>query len=159
MNLSTLSVRQFKDLLVKTAYYPHPSIATGSVICSAAAGPADTDNSRIYLHPRARLDVTADIIIGQWVMIGGGAHILTHTHDFAGTEPLLLKSARDPVAFTIPLSKDIRDDVWIFSSVVLPKCRFIAKGVLIGTGSIVSKDITEPYTIWAGNPARQIGMR
>lgn len=53
----------------------------------------------------------------------------------------------------------IGHDVWIGHQVViLPNCRTIGDGAIIGAGSIVTKDV-EPFTIVAGNPARVIGQR
>ncbi|WP_282038262.1 CatB-related O-acetyltransferase [Saccharicrinis aurantiacus] len=53
----------------------------------------------------------------------------------------------------------IGNDVWIGQNVViLPSCKSIGNGAVIGAGSIVTKNI-EPYSIVAGNPAKKIKMR
>lgn len=53
----------------------------------------------------------------------------------------------------------IGHDVWIGEWVIiLPNVKEIGNGVIIGAGSIVTKDIPA-YTIVAGNPARIIGKR
>ena len=53
----------------------------------------------------------------------------------------------------------IGNDVWIGqNAVVLPSCRNIGNGAVIGAGSIVTKDVPA-YTVVAGNPARTIKMR
>lgn len=53
----------------------------------------------------------------------------------------------------------IGNDVWIGSNVIiLPSCKKIGNGSIIGAGSIVTKEI-EPYSIVAGNPAKVIKMR
>lgn len=47
-------------------------------------------------------------------------------------------------------------DVWIGrNSVILPKCKKIGNGAIIGAGSVVTHNV-EPYSIVAGNPAREI---
>jgi acetyltransferase-like isoleucine patch superfamily enzyme len=52
----------------------------------------------------------------------------------------------------------IEDDVWIgFGTIVLSGVK-IGQGSIIAAGSIVSKDI-EPYSIYAGGPARKIRDR
>jgi virginiamycin A acetyltransferase len=44
-------------------------------------------------------------------------------------------------------------DVWIGSRVIiLPKCRVIGNGAVVGAGSVLTKDV-EPFSIVAGNPA------
>lgn len=53
----------------------------------------------------------------------------------------------------------IEDDVWIgHYAVILPKCKFIGRGSIIGAGAIVTKDVA-PYSIVAGNPASKIRDR
>ncbi|MFD2245107.1 acyltransferase [Pontibacter ruber] len=52
----------------------------------------------------------------------------------------------------------IEDDVWVgYGSIVMSGVR-IRKGCIIAAGSVVTKD-TEPYAIYAGNPARKIKPR
>ena len=53
----------------------------------------------------------------------------------------------------------IYSDVWIGARAInLSGCKRIDKGVIIGAGSVVTKDITD-YTIVGANPARVIRMR
>lgn len=53
----------------------------------------------------------------------------------------------------------IGDDVWIgHNAVLLPGCRSIGRGAIIGAGAIVTRSV-EPYSIVVGNPARVMRMR
>lgn len=53
----------------------------------------------------------------------------------------------------------IEDDVWIgHYAVILPGCRFIGRGAIVGAGAIVTKDVPQ-YAIVAGNPARKLRDR
>jgi acetyltransferase-like isoleucine patch superfamily enzyme len=53
----------------------------------------------------------------------------------------------------------IEDDVWIgHYAVILPNCKFIGRGAIIGAGAIVTKDVA-PFTIVAGNPATKVRDR
>lgn len=53
----------------------------------------------------------------------------------------------------------IGHDVWIgANTIILPSCHQIGNGVIVGAGSIVTKDIPS-YEIWAGNPAKFIKRR
>ncbi len=53
----------------------------------------------------------------------------------------------------------IEDDVWVGHNVViLPGCKRIGRGAVIGAGSIVTRDV-ERYEILAGVPARHLRQR
>ncbi|MFQ5653932.1 MAG: CatB-related O-acetyltransferase [Planctomycetota bacterium] len=50
-------------------------------------------------------------------------------------------------------------DVWIGRhTIILPGCKVIGDGAIVGAGSVVTRDV-ESYVIVAGNPARPIGLR
>ncbi len=53
----------------------------------------------------------------------------------------------------------IGDDVWIgHNAVILPGCKAIGRGAVIGAGSIVTKDVPA-YAVYAGNPAQKLRDR
>jgi carbonic anhydrase/acetyltransferase-like protein (isoleucine patch superfamily) len=53
----------------------------------------------------------------------------------------------------------IEDDVWVGNNVViLPGCKFVGRGAVIGAGSIVTKNVNR-YAIVAGVPAVPLRMR
>lgn len=53
----------------------------------------------------------------------------------------------------------IEDDVWIgHNAVILPGCKHIGRGAVIGAGSMVTRDV-EAYSVVAGNPARKLRDR
>ena len=53
----------------------------------------------------------------------------------------------------------IENDVWIGARfIVLPGCSHIGKGVIIGAGSVVTKDIPD-YAVVGGNPAKVLKYR
>jgi len=106
------------------------------------------------------LDMSGNITIGKYSVISSGARIYTHDHRLEGTRPLLLQEEEDPERFTTILDKTISEDVWILSdATILGKCNFIARGVVVGAGAVVTRPITEEFSIWGGVPAKKIGSR
>ncbi len=77
------------------------------------------------------------------------------------THPALYERAfgvvAEEVQWTDPLV--IEDDVWIGHNVmIVPGCRRIGRGAVIGAGSVVTADV-DPYCVVAGNPARKLRER
>ena len=53
----------------------------------------------------------------------------------------------------------IESDVWIGArTTILPSCKRIGVGSIVGAGSVVTRDIGD-FEVFAGNPARKIGQR
>lgn len=142
--------------------HPHPKVARGNLIF------ADTDECKEYgrggtsrISRTARLDLSANIVLGPWVMLGHGCVLFTHSHKFTegpDVVPRLIQQEQDLPGTVRLVPKVIGANVWIYySAVILPGCNYIASDCIIGTGSVVTKPITEPGTVWAGSPARKIG--
>ncbi|MDZ4815079.1 MAG: acyltransferase [Verrucomicrobiota bacterium] len=88
-----------------------------------------------------------NIIIGENVSIGPFASILTLGHD--PQSPEFADEGGEVI---------IGDRAWIgYGAMILPGVR-IGEGAIVGAGSVVTKNV-EPYTIVAGNPAREVGKR
>lgn len=93
------------------------------------------------------------VTIGDNVMMGPDCHIFTAFHEFSRTDiPMRDQgySERKPVV--------IGNDVWIGIRVIIMPGVHIGNGVVIGAGSIVTKDVPD-YAIVAGVPARVIRFR
>ncbi|WP_156406062.1 CatB-related O-acetyltransferase [Phenylobacterium sp. Root700] len=53
----------------------------------------------------------------------------------------------------------IEDDVWVgHNAMILPGCKFIGRGAIVGAGAIVTHDVPA-YAVVAGNPARKLRDR
>jgi acetyltransferase-like isoleucine patch superfamily enzyme len=124
---------------------PSCSIARGVHILWL--GPGLTIGERTIIAHDVMLASEGVLDIGSGVNIARRACLLSGDHDphspeFAGR-----------VHHTI-----VEDRVWIATSaIILPGAR-IGEGAIIGAGSVVHGEV-EPWTIVAGNPARQIGTR
>jgi acetyltransferase-like isoleucine patch superfamily enzyme len=106
----------------------------------------------------------ANTFIGNYVSIGpnvrrfGAAHPIQNLamHPFWYNPKLGLVSKKSDVARG---SCYIGDDVWIgANTVILPGCKRIGHGAVVGAGSIVTKDVPD-FAVVVGNPARQISVR
>ena len=92
------------------------------------------------------------ISIGKNVLIAPKCVFASHQHTFL---------RKDIPIYDQPLDKSsiiINDNVWIGASCILLPSVEIGKGVIIGAGSVVTKNIPE-MEIWAGNPAKKIKKR
>ena len=101
--------------------------------------------------------------IGRYCSIAASVRRVPRNHPIESmtTHPLLYEAAfglaNEDVADNEPLV--IEDDVWIGHNVViLPRCRNIGRGAIIGAGSIITRNVA-PYAVMAGNPGRKLRDR
>lgn len=96
----------------------------------------------------SKLDLRAPVSIGNHVIIGSHVEILTCSHEVDSPD-------WEFKAYGIT----IEDFVWIATnSFILPSCRIIEHGAIIGGGSVVAKNVAT-MDIMSGNPAIAIRKR
>ena len=96
----------------------------------------------------SNIDLRNKVIIGSYVIIGGGNQIITTSHNIDSPD-------WEPKHYGI----EIEDYVWISSNcLILPSCRKIGRGAVIGAGSVVVRDVP-PMAVMSGNPAQEIRKR
>ena len=79
---------------------------------------------------------------------GGGTEIITVSHNIDSPEWEHKK-----------YGLTIEDFVWLPTNVlILPSCRKIGYGAVVGSGSVVVKDV-EPMSVVSGNPAKEFKKR
>ena len=102
--------------------------------------------------------------IGSYCSIGGGVQILlggNHRIDWVTTFPFPARWKEASAITVHPASKGdivIEHDIWIGRQSVILSGVTIHTGAVIGCNSVVSRNVP-PYTIVAGNPAREIKKR
>lgn len=108
-------------------------------------------NIHLGKHPRINYDCvlldTADIWIGDYVMIAPRVCIITPNHMFSPEERRRVKTVAKQVR--------IGNDVWIGANATILPGVSIGDGAIIGAGAVVTHDVPAGET-WVGNPARRI---
>jgi virginiamycin A acetyltransferase len=106
------------------------------------------------------------LIIGKFCQIATGVKFIMNgaNHAMRGfsTYPFKIFGGewfnKDPLNVEFKGDTIIGNDVWIgYNATIMPGVK-IGDGAIIASNSLVSKDI-EPYTIVAGNPAKEIRKR
>lgn len=101
--------------------------------------------------------------IGRYCSIAHGVRVFNRDHpvDFKSTHAFFFNSRlgicdKDMVEH---IPSEIGNDVWIGAgAIILPTCRVIGDGAVIGAGANVNKNIP-PYAKVVGNPSRIVGYR
>lgn len=94
------------------------------------------------------IDTRSKLKIGNNVIIGRDVEILTVSHNIDSPD-------WEPKYYGM----EIQDYVWIATkALILPSCRVIEYGAVIGGGSVVAKNVTSMSVI-SGNPAKEIRKR
>lgn len=102
--------------------------------------------------------------VGRYVSIGPGVRRFGAAHpvEDLSLHPLWFNPSLGVVGPERDVARGpcvIESDAWIgANAIILPGCRRIGYGAIVGAGSIVTRDVPD-FTIVAGNPARQIGER
>lgn len=97
--------------------------------------------------------VFGKVEIGDNVMIAPGVVLAGGNHGIAREAGHMMFQACPQ-----SLGIRIRDDVWLGANTTVLDGVSIGQGCIIGAGSVVTRD-TEPYGVYAGNPARLIRYR
>lgn len=95
-----------------------------------------------------KIDLRSPVTIGSHVIIGSGVEIITTSHQIDSLD-------WEHKHYGI----QVDDYVWIATNaLMLPSCRSVAYGAVIGAGSVVVKDV-EAMAVMSGNPAQIIKYR
>jgi acetyltransferase-like isoleucine patch superfamily enzyme len=100
----------------------------------------------------ALIDARGGIEIGDHVMVGPHAVIVSSNHDFQQTDVPM--AAVDHVMAPVKIG----NDVWIGVHAVITGGVTIGNGVVVSAGAVVTKDVAD-YQIVGGVPAKVIGSR
>jgi acetyltransferase-like isoleucine patch superfamily enzyme len=102
-----------------------------------------TIGDRTSLGDRTQIHCSRSITIGREVLISWDVNIIEHDYHAPGGD--------------VPEPKPIviEDEVWIGVRAIVLKGITIGRGAIVAAGSVVTRDVP-PFTLVAGNPAREI---
>lgn len=103
------------------------------------------------------------LVIGRYCSIANTVRSapINHPFDAMTTHPVLYERRFGVVDADLHYEDPqvIEDDVWIgHNAIILPGCRRVGRGSIIGAGAIVTRDVPA-YSIVAGNPAKVLRER
>ena len=136
------------DVMLTSGFAGNPtacSLRTG-LWCLKNAKLEIGDNTGIF---GSTILCSGSVTIGSNVLIAGGTHI--YDNDFHSLDPAIRHQGIDENIPPSPVR--IGDQCWIGSRCIILKGVTIGYQSVIGSGSVVTKDIP-PRQLWAGNPAR-----
>jgi putative colanic acid biosynthesis acetyltransferase WcaF len=99
---------------------------------------------RVGIAPGVTLYNMAPMFIGSDCVISQGAHLCGGSHDIDSANFQLV--ARQIV---------LQDHVWVCAEAFVGLGVTVAEGCVIGARAVVVKSITEPWTVWSGNPVQR----
>ena len=145
--------------------YVKPTIKNPNIIVGDFTYIADYDfESHVTHHYEWNGD---KLIIGKFCQIADGVEFVmngaNHQMNAVSTFPFYTLEGWDmdpPSPEDLPLRGDtvVGNDVWIGQNAVILPGVHIGDGAIIGANSVVGSDV-EPYTIVAGNPAKELRKR
>lgn len=137
----------------------------------------------VRINPRAVIHNEGTIAIDRGSLLGADAELnlwtagfrmgrFCHTSSYfaaVGSRhtmhvPSTFAVSRGPYAFLGEPADEVGDiavgnDVWFGMRVILLPGVHVADGSVVGAGSVVTHNLTEPYGVYAGNPARLLHFR
>jgi acetyltransferase-like isoleucine patch superfamily enzyme len=122
------------------------------------AGPASVEiNNFVHIGSSVLIIGGAGVVVGDFCMLSHGARIFTRSDDYSGgafTNPTVPKMYTNVRVAAVEVRKHAAIGA---GSVILPGVT-LEEGTAVGALSLVRRS-TEPWTIYAGNPAAKIATR
>ncbi len=116
-------------------------------------GPSIIVGDEAFIGTGCEFNIRKKITIGRHALIASGCRFIDHDHGFA-TRSIPMAEQADGAEAEIVLE----EDVWIGVEAVILKGVTIGRGAIVAAGSVVTKSVGA-WEIWAGVPAKKIGVR
>lgn len=108
--------------------------------------------SHCRINPYAVIYGDGGLIIGDGVRIAAHTVVVPANHIFSDPNKFIFEQGETRLGIVI------EDDVWLGAGVRVLDGVTVARGTVVGAGSIVTKS-TQPFDVVVGVPARKIGSR
>lgn len=145
--------------------YVKPTVRNPNIVVGEFTYFGDQDFEKHVTH---HYEFNGDrLIIGKFCQIAAGVNFImngaNHQMSAVSTFPFYIFGCwnqNPPTASDLPLRGDtvVGNDVWIGQNVTILPGIHIGDGAIIGLNSTVARNVP-PYTVVAGNPAREIRKR
>jgi len=107
-----------------------------------------TLGDHVRVGERAILYSMSRITVGDYATVSQGAHLCCGTHDYnSATFQLIAR----PI--------EIGKRAWVCAEVFVHPGVSIPEGAVVGARAVVTRSLSEPWVVYAGNPARKVGTR
>lgn len=161
----TLSPGFFVSLIYSFGYYIHERVvwrakihAEGDVRIHATASIRNAQN--VYVGKNSHINhlccvwagEESKIILGDNLLMGPGVGMFSSNHGMVKGQPMTFQERKEA-------SIVIGDDVWLGAHSIITAGTHIANGVIVASGAVVTRSITQEGVIVAGIPAKIIGER
>lgn len=88
------------------------------------------------------------IVLGDYVVVSQGSHLCTGSHDY-----------NSPTFQLIAAPITLENNAWVCAEAFLSPGVTIPQGAVVAPRSVVTRSLTQPWTVYAGVPAKPIGKR
>ena len=110
--------------------------------------PANVEiGNHVQIGPRAIIYSLAKISIEDYAFVSQGAHLCTGTHDI-----------ESPDFQTVARPIEIKAHAWVAAEAFVGPGVTAGEGAVLGARGVAFRDL-EPWTVYAGNPAKPIKTR
>lgn len=148
-----------------TVTYIRPTVKSKNIVVGDFSYFSDVDFEKHVTH---HYDFYGDkLIIGKFCQIAAGVEFVmngaNHQMNAASTFPFYIfegweQEIPSTDVFSFKGDTVVGNDVWIGQNATILPGVHIGDGAIIGASSVVASDV-EPYSIVAGNPAKQLRKR
>jgi len=114
-------------------------------------GPSIIIGDQIFIGRGCEFNIRKSIRMGEHCLIGSGAKFIDHDHGLELGRPMSQQPGPEA-------GITIGSDVWIGDNVIVLKGVVIGDGAVVAAGAVLTKSVA-PFEIWAGIPAKKIGVR